>query len=298
MFVYKYGQLFEDIDGRRDYIDDMCLKKVDPTQNIVALNHKIGEQIIIDQHFHDWLEFSLVIDGQQEITVGDNHYQVSAGDFYMIDYNVLHGSQTNKNQEVQKLTLQLKRSYLQQLAPMLNTDKIFCRTMQASSEEEELYSNIKEIYITMMETFYKEDDLSSFGFEGYLRLFLYTLIRDFSISDDDTPISGVGYRQIESILTFLHHHYQEEITLEILAKEFYLTPKYISKIFQKELHTNFKDYLAKIRLNHALYEMEKTDKSLSDIAYDSGFSSQKSFIAYFRKMYGKTPKQYRLTNHN
>lgn len=294
MYTYRYKKLFEDIEERKNVNSIECKKKINKYNNIVVLEHVTGKNIKIDNHFHDWLEFSLVIEGEQEVLIGNKKYNICTGDFYMIDYNVIHGC-TTYNYEVKKITMQIKRSYIKDLAPMFSSKNIYCRSMDIVSVEE--YYNYKELvylYEFMISLFYKDDDYSSLGFDGMLRIFLYTLLTNFMLSNDEFEKKvEKNNNHIQLILSYIHHHYNEELTLNRLSKELYLAPKYISKLIKKELDINFKEYITHIRLNHAVYEMLNTNNSLLDICLQCGFTSQKSFIECFKKEYKITPHKFR-----
>ena len=294
MFTYKYDKLYEDIESRRGVTDACCQKKMDESKNIVALKHITQKQIKIDSHFHDWLEFSLVLKGEQEVTIGDQTYRVGKGDFYMVDYNVIHGNETH-DEEAAKATLQIRRSYLKKIAPMFSSQNIYCRSMSITTAEEYYhYEKLVEIYAFMFDLFYKDDEVSRMGFDGMLKVFLYMLIEYFTLSDEEIrQRTAKENRHIQDILAYMHNHYHEELTLNRLSEELYLSPKYISKLIKNELGINFKEYLVHIRINHAVYEMLNSDMSLLDICYGCGFASQKSFIEFFKKEYGQTPNKFR-----
>lgn len=293
MFTFKFDRLYEDVEARKAIVNN-CIKKVDESNSIVALKHITSRQIRIDNHFHDWLEFSLVVEGEQEVTIGEQTYMATTNDFYMVDYNVIHGNAT-LNKDVSKITFQLKRSYIKKLAPVFLSKNIYCRSMGIDSAEEHYkYAELIKCYLYMMELFYKEDAVSQMGFEGMLKVFLYMLMENFTLSDEELERkTKKESHHIQVILAYMHNHYHEEVTLSRLSEELYLAPKYISKLIKNELNINFKEYLMKIRMNHAVYEMLHSDKSLSDICYGCGFTSQKSFIEYFKKEYGQTPNRFR-----
>lgn len=95
------------------------------------------------------------------------------------------------------------------------------------------------------------------------------------------------------MLQYIYEHYHENITLKALADHFYVTPQYISKLFRQHFAMNYKQYLTKIRLEHAVYEMMYTDNNLLDISIQCGFSSQHAFIEQFKAKYCTTPSEFR-----
>ena len=94
-------------------------------------------------------------------------------------------------------------------------------------------------------------------------------------------------------IAYMEAKYRQNITLEVLAKELHINKSYFSTLFKKQTGENFKDYLNKIRLKHALQLLLTTDKRAYEIADEVGFSESKYFSELFQRCYGKTPTVYR-----
>ncbi|MHB8063389.1 MAG: response regulator [Ruminiclostridium sp.] len=98
---------------------------------------------------------------------------------------------------------------------------------------------------------------------------------------------------LRKAIDYIHEHYNEQVTLNEVAENIYVTTYYISRMFKKELGTNFVDYLNDIRI-------EKAKELLKDIKYKTyevaelvGISSPHYFSKLFRKHAGITPSEYR-----
>jgi AraC-like DNA-binding protein len=63
--------------------------------------------------------------------------------------------------------------------------------------------------------------------------------------------------------------------------------------FKKEFHTTVNNYLNSIRLEHSKKMLENSDRTVSEIALDCGFSDQSYFSKMFSAKFGKTPTDYR-----
>ena len=60
-------------------------------------------------------------------------------------------------------------------------------------------------------------------------------------------------------LALPHPEYDENLTLEVLAGEVHMNPYYFSSFFKKNAGENFKDYLSRIRVQHAVSLLVSTD---------------------------------------
>ncbi|MDC6366656.1 MULTISPECIES: helix-turn-helix domain-containing protein [Flavobacteriaceae] len=86
------------------------------------------------------------------------------------------------------------------------------------------------------------------------------------------------------------------LTLEDLANRLNTTPQALSSTINSNFNVNFSTYINMFRVDHAkemLKRYSKSQKSISEIMYDSGFSSKSSFNTIFRESTGVTPSQFR-----
>lgn len=92
---------------------------------------------------------------------------------------------------------------------------------------------------------------------------------------------------------YIEDHYQENLTLEILAKQIHMKPYYFSSFFKKHAGENFKDYVSKVRLSHAVSLLLTTDLKTYEVAEQAGFRDARCFTEVFSRMYKETPSAYR-----
>lgn len=92
---------------------------------------------------------------------------------------------------------------------------------------------------------------------------------------------------------YIEKHYQEDLTLNILAEQVHMNPFYFSAFFKKNAGENFKAYVSKIRLEHAITLLVSTNKKTYEIAIEVGFTDARTFTETFQKYYHETPNSYR-----
>lgn len=92
---------------------------------------------------------------------------------------------------------------------------------------------------------------------------------------------------------YLNIHYAEAVTLEDLAKELYLSKGYLSRFFTKSFGVSFNHYIRELRLKRAMGDLLYTDKPITKISFDNGFSSSSYFNRAFREKYGASPSEVR-----
>lgn len=94
-------------------------------------------------------------------------------------------------------------------------------------------------------------------------------------------------------MLYVNQHYTEPIKQQAVAKKFYFTTEYFSRFFRKNTGMTFKEYLMRVRVKKAKEEVLHTDKSMLEIAMDTGFTDSRSLIHAFREVYDITPYQFR-----
>ena len=102
-----------------------------------------------------------------------------------------------------------------------------------------------------------------------------------------------GHERIRRMLSFLHTHYAESISLEQIAQEAHVSRSECIRCFHRCLGEAPYAYLKRYRLHCSLSLLQESHLSVTEIAMRVGFRCASSYISYFRQEYGQTPKQYR-----
>lgn len=98
---------------------------------------------------------------------------------------------------------------------------------------------------------------------------------------------------IGKVITIISYNLDADLSLKTLAKQLNVNSSYLSALFKKECGCTLTEYLNNKRINHSMSLLQKTDKLIYEIAYESGFQEPNYFIRLFKKSTGKTPSQYR-----
>jgi len=92
---------------------------------------------------------------------------------------------------------------------------------------------------------------------------------------------------------FIEQHSDEELSLTKVAKAVNISPNYLSEKFKKVTGVNFVDYVAHIRTEKARDLLEDVDLRTSEIAFAVGFQSLSQFNRVFKKLFRKSPTEFR-----
>ena len=105
--------------------------------------------------------------------------------------------------------------------------------------------------------------------------------------------AGVKAEQLKPALEYIEKNYGGSVTLEALARETGLSPKYFCRCFRAVTHRSPIDYLNHYRIECASFLLTSSDMTIAEIAQRCGYSDSSFFIKQFRRYKGTTPKKYR-----
>ncbi|MDE5892911.1 MAG: AraC family transcriptional regulator [Acetatifactor sp.] len=102
-----------------------------------------------------------------------------------------------------------------------------------------------------------------------------------------------NFSQISEALKYIDEHIDESMTLEMLSEKFLLSPFYFHRLFSIIVGKSLAAYIRDRRILHACELLCNTEKTILDIALDSGFNSSQAFSRTFRAVQGISPSEYR-----
>lgn len=106
--------------------------------------------------------------------------------------------------------------------------------------------------------------------------------------------SGRGLRrELVIVLDYIHQHYSQELSVELLASTVFLSPDYLSRIFKKAMGKSLYQYIRQFRMEKASELLLHTTKKVIDIGIETGYPNYSYFCQSFREYFGTSPDRYR-----
>lgn len=96
-----------------------------------------------------------------------------------------------------------------------------------------------------------------------------------------------------SIVSHIYRHYSEDLSPRMVGELFHTSPKELNRILLYQVEMNFSDYLNFVRINRASELLLETDKSILDIALETGYHNEKTLTRNFLKFRSMTPGKFR-----
>jgi AraC family L-rhamnose operon regulatory protein RhaS len=100
---------------------------------------------------------------------------------------------------------------------------------------------------------------------------------------------------VPAIIHYLHAHLREpaQLVTSVIATNFHLNPTYIGQYFRRHTGQTLKTFIQKSRVRAVQLQLEFSDKTVSQLAFEYGYTDESHLIKAFRTQLAETPIQYR-----
>lgn len=113
----------------------------------------------------------------------------------------------------------------------------------------------------------------------------------FSINN---PAKSKIPRKVCQITEWIHTHYDQNITVDSLAKQYHYHPTYLTALLKQYTGYPVSSYVNRIRITAAKNILcSKATLSIREVASMCGFQDEKYFMRVFKQSEGITPSEYR-----
>lgn len=121
---------------------------------------------------------------------------------------------------------------------------------------------------------------------------IYSLYKETSVQTKNVNINSNNRRMIEEVIKYIDDNLSGDLTLKTISAHVSLSPVYFHRVFKTSTGLTLHDYVEDRRIKRAVELLVSTDMTLTEIAYECGFSSQSYFSYAFRKRMKQTPRNY------
>lgn len=253
------------------------------------------------EHFHSYYEIHILLSSNALHFIKGIPYHIQMNDFVLLPPSLLHKTSYPEGKPSKRLVITFMYrkdgygfadSYEEILAPFHAPLPIYRFPDEQQSVLAGLINQIVELSRlagTQELTGAYELTLHSIFTEF---LFCLNLFRDKNIYRKEHVEDTVSER-IYAVSNYIHTHYMEELTLDDLAKEAWMSPYYLSHQFKRVTGYTITHYVHLVRIRNCQFLLINSRKKITEIAADCGFTSFSQFNRVFRKFCGESPSDYR-----
>ncbi len=271
----------------------------DPYYIEISATSRVKTSSMEFQHFHNHYEIYCLLDGSAGVIIEGQYYIIYEGDIVVERPGRLHKGLYFEEESVRRilLSVSLPKSLLlspeveRHLLSPFNAEMPIFRFRREKSEK---------LISLLVECLQERDNVgkasvSEFYLQGKVMEFLYMFSKAIRTEEN----SYVNYEfdkitsKVYSVSNYIHKHYNENLSLELLADKFYVSSFYLSRRFKEISGYSIVQFIQQTRVKNAQERLMNSDESIQEICDECGFSSFSQFSRIFRKICGMTPREYR-----
>lgn len=291
----------------KGYYVEPDMKKIGAKNNyhIFKQSSRSDTNVMALAHIHNAIEIVYVNEGSFSAVLGETEYTIDKGDMLFIRTGVIHRLYSSPEKESSYYIIKIAPSLIFDFAIDANAAKYIlnlklsegkkCKWTRDELQKSELKNIIESIIREQMQEKYCSDIAIKSGCAQLLMHILRETEGEGSsaaVSEATDEVIRLIYKAIEHI----YNNFQCKTTALECSKVVGMSYSYFSRTFKNVTGKTFSEFLEDIRLDNAKKLLLTTDKSVAEIAFESGYNDTCYFIAEFRKKSGVTPKQFRMRN--
>lgn len=254
------------------------------------------------QHLHPYYEILMLLAPSASHLIEGVPYNIRMGDMVLLAPSVMHKSVYYKGEPSKRIIIDFMyplenpesaAAYKEILTPFQSELPIYRFDFE---DQQRIIDILNNLFIFSREHKYYGNTADEFYIHTKFQEFLYTL---YELKDRNRYENQQSYNSIEQkmyeVSSYIHTHYDEDISLDSLSEMFYISSSYLSREFKQVTGFNLSNYIQYTRIKNAQYKLVSSNEKISAIAQSCGFSSFSQFNRVFNKISGTSPREYRAS---
>ncbi|OQY30880.1 MAG: hypothetical protein B6241_15190 [Spirochaetaceae bacterium 4572_59] len=252
-------------------------------------------------HTHDFSELVLVLNGHGTHFTRKHTFQVGRGDLFVINGDRAHGYKDLKNLVLINILFDMKKLHLPDydihtspgfhtlftIEPLMREDSKFPGRLKLNETQ------IREIR-TIILKLEKEQTLQKEGFCYMTAALFMELITTISrIYSNNSQTGKSNLYTLGETISFMENNLDRTVYINELLKISHMSESSLLRAFKKITGKSPLDYHLNKRIDRACSFLTNSNKTITMIAYDLGFTDSNYFSRQFKKIKGLTPREFR-----
>lgn len=248
-------------------------------------------------HYHDFYEFYIFYTGVPYFCVEEQVFPLKPCTLVILPPFILHGlvsSQTSKDYE--RSWMYITPSIMQTIGIGIQDFNAFFKECLDNGKlyfyiDRDTADKLRKLIEEIKENVNKVTPIEKWKNAHCIAEFLYTIYEIAKNTEaESSPI--VINETMQAVLNYINNNFAENLSIDGLAKQFSLSPSYLSRSFSAYTGRSIYNYIQYRRIMLAK-EMICSNKPFMEVAFECGFNDYSCFLRAFTKSTGKTPKEYK-----
>ncbi|WP_433749404.1 helix-turn-helix domain-containing protein [Paenibacillus amylolyticus] len=252
------------------------------------------------QHFHDFYEICILLDRTAAHIIEGSLYEIQPYDIVLLRPSLLHKTQYPKGAPPKRLMITfamprntpgLENDYTELFSIFDEPIPIFRYTEE---RRKEVLAPINDIFTISQQSSALQSVMIHSKFVEFLcAIHRYSAENGYVREETGSSMS----RRMYAIASYIHGHYQQDLSLDEVSRRFYVSAHHLSRQFNKVTGFTFTEYVQMTRIRNAQQMLLNSSEKITDIAAQCGFTSFSQFNRIFNKQNGMSPSAYRRSRH-
>ncbi|WP_339298792.1 AraC family transcriptional regulator [Paenibacillus sp. FSL R5-0623] len=248
------------------------------------------------QHFHDFYEICILLDRTAAHIIEGSLYEIQPLDIVLLRPSLLHKTQYPKGAPPKRLMITfamprntpgLESGYTELFSIFNKPVPIFRFTEE---RRKEVLAPINDIFAISQQSSVLQSVMIHSKFVEFLcALHRYSAENGYVREETGSSMS----RRMYAIASYIHSHYQQDLSLDEVSRRFYVSAHHLSRQFNRVTGFTFTEYVQMTRIRNAQQLLLNSSEKITDIAAQCGFTSFSQFNRIFNKQNGMSPSAYR-----
>lgn len=257
-------------------------------------------EIVLYLHWHSEIEFLYIVRGDTLFFIEGNEYSLKAGDAIFIPPNLLHNAKKLHDNDCEFFAFVFSPSllsasytnphYAKYVLPIMHNSLRYCLHLTPDiSWQKSILTNLNAMYDL------SHGDISQWELQVHgMLLILWQLLYNnhllkIEVSKNHSRLAS----QLQAAINLIHNSYEDDITLNQLAKISNLSEGQFCRLFKQLTDFTPFSYLNRYRILESCKYLSQTQKKIAEIATLCGFNNISYYNREFIKIMMVTPSAYR-----
>lgn len=274
-------------------IDEQHMERLSNERFIPLLPFRIYYQNLhepVDIHWHEFFEMAFVVSGEGVHLFNGTPYPLQSGSLFLLTPTDFHSLWAQPGNRLELFNVIFSEAMMEEdVARLLFRGLDDHHIVFGQDLADQMLVEFRRLW----EEAHNERPGNQLVIHSTLQRLLIDVARSTPSANSSKEARLAPQQKLHKALIYLHHHYREPLTLNIVAEQVALSPNYFSECFSATTGVTFQRYLQSLRLRFAKSLLSVSNLPITEICYAAGFQTLSHFERAFKREFGRSPSAWR-----